>query len=118
MQSSRAPDLRLTLRIEDRGSLLTAAPAHGASLAFEGRLTREKLAEQRRLLRDDLELFKRTIGNELSVASWARISSAMQVLHERGRLLAYQLFGARQWGDVQKLVRQVFLRGRRNPEFP
>jgi hypothetical protein len=116
--TSRPPTLRITLRIGDEGSRLTLAPAQGSPLALQGRLTREKLSEQRRLLRDDLEKFKKEIGNELPVKSFTRVSAAISLLHERGRLLTYQLFGARQWGAARRLIQRACIgwnRDRPNP---
>jgi hypothetical protein len=94
MRERRGSDLTVRVRIGDHGSECWVTRPGAEPIVVVGSLNIGRLAELRRNLSSDLDLFRSALGNELDQReNWDRLTEAFRILHRRGALLFIDLFG-------------------------
>ncbi len=106
MAIARGAVLKFSLEISNNGSELTITPHNAQPLPpIAGNLSLTGLGTLRESLGKDLDDFKDKVGSALEVSNWQSLSQSLRKLHEKGRALAFQLFGM-ELRKITELLRQ------------
>lgn len=94
MAIARLAVLKFSLVIGNNGSELTVTPHNAQPLpTIYGNLSLAGLGSLRESLGKCLDDFKDKVGSALEVTDFPALSQSLSRLHEKGRTLAFQLFG-------------------------
>src|SRR5205807_7672581 len=93
MSSGRSAKLALTISINPSGSTVLFEAQNGTTLTVDGDLSSENLVKERERLETDLESFRAQCSEFTTPIVWNTTTEATQLLHRRGRRLAFHLFG-------------------------